>query len=77
MAQQISAQVYGENKNLWGQPLNMSFPTQGVRMFEPSAGTVSYYGIYLYGGIKALLEEGQPEYLTTKPFVQLATESNL
>lgn len=77
MAQQVSAQVYGMNNNLWGAPQNMSFPTQGVRMFEPPAGTVSFYGIYLYGAIKALLEDGQPEYLTTKSYVVLAIESNL
>lgn len=77
MAQQVLADLYGMNYNMWGQMMQKTFPTQGVSFFTPAIGTVSYYGIYLYGGIIALLEQGQPEYLTTKSVVQLATESNL
>lgn len=77
MAQQIVANIYGMNYNMWGNSLRMGFPTQSISLFVPATGSISMYGIYLYGGIRALLEAGSPEYLTDKSFAQLATECNL
>jgi len=77
MAQQVIANIYGMNTNMWANPSQIGFPTQGISIFVPQSGSVSMYGIYLYGGIRALLEVGSPEYFTDKPFAQLATECNL
>lgn len=76
MAQQVGANIYGQQDNLWGQAYYRYFPTQGITMFPAPAGSQSIYGINLYGVIKLLTENGQPEYLTDKGTAQLATEAN-
>lgn len=76
MSQQVGGNIYGMNNNLWGQGYYRYFPTQGITVFPAPVGSASMYGINLYGVIKLLTENGQPEYLTDKAVAQLATEAN-
>lgn len=76
MTQQVGADIYGKNGNNWDLSVKRYFPTQGISIYPAPMNITSLYGIYLLSVVKLLTEEGQPEYLTNKSVVQLATEAN-